>query len=191
MNNTVNILFYSRICSLCNNVLIALRNENLISHFKLFCVDDNLNSIPKNIKKVPTMMVEGVDKLLIEHEIFEWIKQVKFLRHNINNIKNTSSPSNNDPIGWIEKEMNGISDSYAYKDVDKAMVHSYSSTNDTNDSIFTPKETNKKINPNLQLNMINDVRHIREEQDFNYKKIHKEQQLEKLSQLSNNSIPKF
>jgi hypothetical protein len=183
MNKVNNILFYSRQCAMCSNVLNILKNENLISHFKLFCVDDNLNSIPTGITKVPTMMVTGVDKLLVESEIFEWIKQVKFLKQNINSIQH--NVKNNGPIGWIEHEMNGKSDGYAYKDVDKAMMHAYSGFNETSNDIYTPKESNKKINFNQQFALINEVKNGRSEQDNIYEQMNKEQQLEKMLQLNN------
>lgn len=182
MNKSVNILFYSRQCLMCQNVLTVLQNENLISHFKLFCVDDNLNAVPKGIEKVPTMLVTGVAKPLVENQIFEWIKQVKFLRTNINSMQNNTTKSN-EPIGWIENEMYGKSDGYAYKDVDKAMMHAYSGFNDTSDGIFTPKESTKKINVSQQFNLINNIKGNRTEQDKTYEQINREQQLEKLMQL--------
>jgi len=183
MNQSINVLFYSKQCLMCQNVLIVLQNENLVQYFKLFCVDNNFDSIPKGITKVPTMIVTGVEKPLVENEIFEWIKQVKFLRHNINSIQ-SGIPKTNEPIGWIESEMYGKSDGYAYKDVDKAMIHAYSGVNDTSDGIYTPKESIKKINKNQQFSLINEIKNSRQDQDKTYEQLNKEQQLEKLLQLN-------
>jgi len=183
--NKLNILFYSKQCLMCQNVLTVLQNENLLSHFKLFCVDNNLDTIPKEITKVPTMIVIGMDKLVIENEIFEWIKQVKFLRHNINSIQNNNIVKSNEPIGWIENEMYGKSDGYAYKDVDKAMIHSYSGVGEPSDAIYTPKQSLKdKITVKQQFNLINNIKSNRVDQDKVYEQVNAEQQLEKIMQLN-------
>lgn len=184
MNKSTNILFYSKQCLMSQNVLIVLKNENLLSHFKLFCVDDKLDYVPKDIEKVPTMIVEGVDKPLVENAIYEWIKQIKFLQHKINTIQTNVMNKNNEPIGWIENEMYGKSDGYAYKDVDKAMTHAYTGINEQGTGIYTPKESIKKINTMQQFNLINDIKTNRTDQDATYEQINKEQQLEKIMQLN-------
>lgn len=187
MNNSANVLFYSRMCKLSTHVLNILENENLLSHFKLFCVEDNINSIPNEIKKVPSMIVIGVDKILVEHEIFKWIEQYKFLKKNITLMKqqnnNNGGNNNSDPIGWIENEMSKISDSYAYKDVDKAMSHSYANANDQNTDIYTPKESAKKINTPQQLNMITNIRNERVTQDNHYDTVNKKYHSDTLHSL--------
>lgn len=190
---SANILFYSKECLMCQNLLKVLQNEKFLTFFTLYCVDDNLDKVPPAIKKVPTMIIADIPKPLVEKETFEWVQQVKFLRQNIvpkSNIipQNTPPPeSNKEPMGWIEQEMCGKSDEYAYKDVDKAMLHSYYGVSDNpSECIFTPKESQKKIDLKSQYQMLNSLSTSRSEQDVYLSQLQKEQQLEILLKKSNN-----
>jgi|AntRauTorckE6833_2_1112554.scaffolds.fasta_scaffold25811_2 hypothetical protein len=185
MNSGVNILFYSRECTTSNNLLRLLQNENLLSYFKLFCVDDRLNEIPIAITVVPTMIVSTVSKPLVAQEAFEWVQQIKFLRQK--NMENTQVQQNNlskfmnqdkKLLGYVDQEMGGISDSFAYTKIDKALPHSYFGLGEEDQNvIFTAPET-KKIKKGEQDSLIKKLENDRTTQDGTYKNQMKYQQLQ-------------
>ena len=89
MNSGINIIFYSKICNVCAQLLKILHNENMLGIFKLICVDDKIDTLPKSIKVVPTMIVSSINKPLEGKEIFEWINSRKFVKSQKNkNIEN-------------------------------------------------------------------------------------------------------
>jgi hypothetical protein len=175
-------------------------NENLLSYFKLYCVDDKLDHLPIHIQVVPTMIVSGVNRPLIAREAFEWVQKAKFIKqqalnnqqkliqHNINKMLNKG------PIGFNDQEMSGTSDNYAYKDVDRAFTHSYFGVNDEkNNAIFTAPTNKEVIGKNDQLNLIKALEQKRNDQDNKFKNIHKQQKLMKIlkSEQSNNKGSRY
>lgn len=82
-----NMLFYSRTCKACSDLLFLLKNEKMLAYFKLICVDDILDNIPKSITQVPTLLLTNINKPLVCKEIFEWIKTVKSFSANVSHGK--------------------------------------------------------------------------------------------------------
>lgn len=191
MSGKINIIFYSRNCYTCQNLIKVLQNENLLSFFKLYCVDNRLNQLPVHIKMVPTMIVTNVNRPLVGKETFEWIKKVKFIRQQVVNQKirqNNFAKMNKDPIGFNNQEMIGKSDNYAYVHVDVPFVHSYHGVNDEkNNAIFTASEFTKPIGKNEQNKMIKNLEQKRSHQDQTYKDIQKEQQLLSVMEAEQNN----
>jgi hypothetical protein len=170
-----NILFYSTKCNTCKHIFTLLqneniKNENLLSYFKLICIDDPNNKIPNIVTEVPTMIVTTINKPMIAKEIFEWIQSVKFMKQS--NANNTVTPNKKEkigPLGFVSQEMSGFSDSFAYKDIDMAQPHTFVSinNNDEKNAIFTAPE-HGKINSDIQNEKIKNLKQSRDEQDKNY-----------------------
>jgi hypothetical protein len=201
MNNSgqINIIFYSQMCSDSNSLLKILQNENLLSYFKLYCVDGKLKDIPAGITAVPTMIVTSIKKPLVGIECFKWISQIKFLQQQQQNsrekqiiqqniLKFENTNSNNGPSGFVQAEMSGLSDKYAYTKRDDAQPKSYSDANSNNGTaIFTAPE-HGKINKGDQLKLVNDITKTRDNQDNHYSGIMKKQQIHAvLNNEKNNS----
>ena len=190
MNLNANILFYSRKCGTCKNLITLLQNENFLAYFKMICVDDvGKEQLPPQIKIVPTMIVTGVNKPLIAESAFKWIEQAKFIRQEElasnnkriiqQNLVNMAKNNKKGPLGFVEQEMTGISDTYAYKrdDIDKAFSHSYVGAGDENkNAIFTAPEQGK-VSKNDQLSKIKEMEKERNEQEDEYGQVMKQQQL--------------
>jgi len=178
MSNNINIIFYSKKCKDCCNLLNILQNENMISYFRLFCVDDNMNKVPIEITYVPTMIVSTINKPLVGKEAFEWVTKAKFIRENTQKSLMKMMIENSGPLGWVDSEMNGISDSYAYKSIDKAMSHSFQGFKDEKSNIiFTaPNEEVIKINKKDQQKYLEHIKNNRINQDQDNIKVQKEQQ---------------
>ena len=173
-SNNINILFYSKKCQTCNNLINILNNENLLPIFDLFCVDGQLNLLPSYIKIVPTMIVHNINKPLVGSQTFDWIKTIKYLKNKKNNISDDSIS------GWNENEMAGKSDIYAYKSSNNnnAFSHSFYDINsDKKQIIYTSPEIDK-IDNNKQTILLNNINNTRSLQDKEYSKLHEQQQFD-------------
>jgi hypothetical protein len=181
MNNGINLVFYSRTCTTCQNLLKILQTENLLHYFRLYCIDDKLDKLPINIEIVPTIIVANIGRPLVAKEAFEWVQYAKFTNTQTNSpIKNTTNRSSY--LAWNKNEMDGISDGYAYKDVDSGFVHSYQGTKDDNNIIFTAPETGK-MNKNDQDKLIKNITSKRQEQDIDHLEKQKKSRLGQLLQM--------
>lgn len=181
----MNILFYSHKCDTSKNLLLLLKNENLLGYFKLICVDDKLDKLPPQITIVPTMIVANINKPLVVQEAFEWVKQIKFLRQqqvmDINKkiIQQNDILVNNKkgPIGYDNEIMAGISDKFAFTKIDNPLPHSYFNLGEEDkNAIFTAPEQNR-INKNEQYKLIKDIELRRNQQDNDYTIFTKQQQI--------------
>lgn len=183
----VNVLFFSRKCTTCQNLMKILENEQLISNFKLFCVDDNKGSIPPYIKMVPTMIVSNIPKPLVAQETFNWVQQVKFMKQKVtiqnqmiqqammNKMKEMMGPKE-----YIQQEMAGISDNFSFVEKDKAFPHSYFGIGaEQKNTIFTIPEFNK-LSKDQQTREIRDLESKRKVQEKQFEEYSKEWQLHEL-----------
>jgi hypothetical protein len=173
MNNQ-NLIFYSQNCPTCRNLIMILKNENLLSCFNLICVDDKLDKFPQNMR-IPTMTVVDLNKPLVAEETFEWVKRIKFMRQNQvmdtnKRIIQTNNNNNNidtGPVGYDDKLFGGISDTFALTKSDMALPHAYVGANDTDKNvIFTAPQDNVKLNRDDQqkmMKMLGDKRSIQDE----------------------------
>jgi hypothetical protein len=203
--NGINVLFYSKLCDTCRNLLILLQNENLLGYFKLICVDDMLNRLPPQITKVPTMCVINLNRPLVAQETFEWVKQMKFIRQQqvmeLNKkiiLQNVNNESKRGPIGFDDEIHSGISDKFAFTKSDNPLPHMYVGAGEEDKhSIFTaPKET-QKISSIDQKKLIRDIEERRTKQDDDNAVNMKQKQMEavimsekeKLLQQNNNFQP--
>jgi hypothetical protein len=166
-------------------VMTIMKNENLLNYFRLFCVDDNLDKIPPQIKKVPTLIVNGIGRPLVADEIFEWIKKTKFFMSKKPQTEQPAiiqkeQPADKKLLGYVESEMNGFSDTFAFTNVDVAIPHRFIEYGDDDKhTIFTaPQEPSElKLSGALQTRKINDMKKTREKQEQEYKQTMKDQQL--------------
>lgn len=181
----MNMLFYSQACNTCKNLLILLQNENLLSNFKLVCVDDKLDKLPQNMI-VPTMTVININKPLVAQETFEWVKQMKFLRQqqimDINKKiiqQNIDYSNKKGPIGYDDEIMAGISDKFAFTKGDEPLPHAYFGINEEDKNIiFTPPSEQNKMSKLDQSKLIKDIENRRTMQDSEYSFLMKQKQME-------------
>lgn len=172
----INVLFYSNKCRDCQDLLQLLNNEHLLSHFKLFCVDNNLHNVPKGITRVPTMIVVGVKQLLIAKEAFDWVQKIKFFKQQQSE-NNIAQQKDSMILGYFPQEMSGISDQFAAADATINIPYSknYMSVK-AQDCIFTAPQEEDKLTKDDQRKRIKEIDNMRKEQeklfDDNNKKIH-------------------
>jgi len=192
--NGENAVFYSRQCATCRKLLILLQNEYLLSYFKLYCVDDNIDRYPKTMR-VPLMIVNNINKPLVANEIFDWINQVKFIRQQQSmdnnrkiiqhNVLNNMAYQKKGPIAYDQDIMSGISDKFAFKEIDRPLPQNYFGINEEDKhAIFTAPEQSDKMNKKEQTQLIKSIETKRKEQDEEYMKFMKEKQMEAVSSMT-------
>lgn len=161
----MNIIFYSQQCSTCRDLLILLRNENLLNYFTLFCVDNRLDKIPKQITRVPTMIVSNINKPLIAQETFEWVNQIKFLKNNSNANNVDQNKLSGGPKGFSENEMIGLSDKFSFTDKDKPLQQSYFGVGDEAKHAIYTAPSDDPITKDEQMLLIHNLEISREYDD--------------------------
>lgn len=176
----VNLLFYSENDDLCKSVIAILKSEGMFSLFTLISVDDPTVKIPAEIKTVPTIIIPSIKKILVATEILKWVKTTISNKNNMKSGREnerheqciTSSPTSNNekgcsgPLGFISSEMSGISDIYAYTNIDNIPRHTYVSCKDIDkNTIYTAPEKQMKLNTSTQANYIKYIEQKRKEQD--------------------------
>jgi len=171
----INMLFYSHRCNDCRNLLLLLKNENLINYFKLICVDDKLNQFPPNMI-VPTMIINNINNPLVGYQTFEWINQIKFIRQQQPKQNNFLDVNTKGPIGYDDELMSGISDKFAFTHIDKPLPHSYYDVNDQNKNIIFTAPEQYKISKKDQISQIKNLEHRRQQQNAENLEIIKQQQ---------------
>lgn len=186
MSLNTNILFYSSTCQMCSSLISILKNENMLQYFKCMCVDDIRvrKSIPSTITRVPTVIIPSLNKVFVANDIFKWLQTLKMARiqnsmssqqiqtHQNNETLPQGKPtpqnpdSRSNPIGFVQHEMSGVSDAYAYTTINEVPRHTYMSCTELDKStIFTAPEKQSKITQCIQPEFIKDAERKRREQD--------------------------
>lgn len=191
---------------LCNTILKILQSENMISYFRLVCVDDPnvLNKLPSSITTVPTVIIPTMKKKYVANEILVWLQSIRETRINhvrmrtqqldtqqMDNIKQshtqpqtqstqqnpTIAQNNKQPIGYVTSEMSGLSDMYAYTTLDEMPRHNYQSYIDMEkNTIYTAPEKQAKITQSLLPTCMKTIEKKRKEQDSDIGQLLKLQQ---------------
>ena len=181
MSNKRNLLFYKSDCKLSQVVIQLLNSEGLLN--SIDCLDvDKLKKIPSQIKQVPTLILPQLNKILIGKEILLFIQNIKqsknqFKQEQINQIDkedlylNQQNHLNNEQpkeqfkeppkeqpkekkiLGYIQNEMDGFSDKYAYKDINEAPQHNFVNCKNIEQTIYTGQEENIKYD-DTKLNVL-------------------------------------
>jgi len=193
-NNIVNILFYSMNCKDCATFINMLKNDGLINYFRTFCIEQNRDNIPKNIKKVPAIITTDTQQIYMGNDVFKWLQGVRYMRqqqmmeynkkiiqHNI--YKNMQNQMNA-PKSFLTSEMSGVSDTFAYTDIDLAQPKSFQEYGkDDSNIIYTPPKDSSKLGKRQQENIINDIENKRKEQDKIFNENMKQGQMQAIQRM--------
>lgn len=198
--NNINILFYSMRCETCSKLFTILQNENLLSYFKLVCVDQDIEKYSRMIVVVPTMIIKGINKQLGPQECFEWVQQIKFIKQkqimDVNKKIIQQNVTNNPnmkkgPLGYVDTEMGGISDQFAYTKTDNPIAHAYFGIGDEDKNVIFTAPDDGTITKDTQHKLTKAVEQKRAIQDREYAEFMKQEQMKAVIQaeqekLSNN-----
>uniref|UniRef100_A0A6C0IWD6 Glutaredoxin domain-containing protein n=1 Tax=viral metagenome TaxID=1070528 RepID=A0A6C0IWD6_9ZZZZ len=145
------VLFYSPNCKYCINLWKDLKQQNLLD--KIIKLNINNTTVPKYIKSVPTLIVEGREPLQgnainMYFNTFN-IEKKPSVNNNFNN-----NQKNDNIQDYLPGEMsNSWSDNYSYIDNTNPIKHTYSflgnKSIDSNISL-KPKVDNTNLNRKLE-----------------------------------------
>ena len=134
------------------DLLNMMNKYGILRHFILKCVDD-MEVLPKGLERVPTLIVSDIDKPLIAKDAVLWFNKMRSIfatqqsdsqnKHIMYNIMKNNQEQLQGPKGYTETEYNGISDAFAYTDVDMAQPKSFCTPDNDTDIIYTPPEDSK------------------------------------------------
>lgn len=139
MSMDKNLLFYSKTCKMCYNLLNVLEVEELLKFFNLVCVDDKISYLPPQIKVVPTMIVKNVNKPLVGKETFQWIELMKCIKK----YKEQNQDKKIDLRAYIRTEMGFFSDIFSYVNHDNPLEQSFYTLSGSEEAINTVPEYGK------------------------------------------------
>lgn len=164
--------------------MTLLKNENLLQHFKIVCVDNILDTLPPDMK-VPLMRLYNVPEPFQAQAIYNWISQIKLRKSGNSQVQDKTSPKG--PRGFDNDVMSKISDQFAFSDptINDPMPQSYFGINqEANNAIFTPPKDAIKIKKDEQKTILKDIEERRAQQNNEFTQNNKQRQME--SMICNN-----
>jgi len=195
-----NMLFYSRNCDTCANLITTLQRESLANGIEFICIDDNIKQWVKTIQMVPTLVLADVQRPLVARECFNWIEQQKFIRQKLQleEMKNKliqqaiiqrSLLNEGGPTQYNKMEMEGISDNCAIvcDKVDMAFRKNFVNIDEDN-SIFTAPELKDKLSRDEQKRRIHNIEQHRKQQDDVNIKLQEQQQIQAVINAENKKL---
>jgi hypothetical protein len=160
-------LIFSKKCQSCANLIVILRNTNLLLNFEMVCLEDLIaqkKQLPPNIKTVPALIMQDINVVLQGKETFEWVEKIRMNMIKMNITKNSQQVG---PHGFTNVEMGGFSDNFAYTLTDLAQPKSFLPYGkDDEYAIYTGKEVSKITGKDMD-KIINETNKKRKEQDKN------------------------
>ena len=183
----INIFYYSKFSTMCTDLLKMMHSYNLLNQFLLRCVDD-MQQFPPGLERVPTLIVVGIDKPLVAKEAINWFNSMRPIfsqqsqdmqnKRIMYNIMKNNIQANNGPKGYAHSEYDGISDSFAYCDIDMAQPKTFCEYGNDIDAIYTPEKENYVIKQDEQNKNIRQLEQIRKQQETEYSNIMKKEQID-------------
>lgn len=159
------LLIFSRKCQSSSNLIVILKNMNLLLNFEMICIEDMISQnreIPQYITKVPALILPEMNKILQGKETFEWIEHLRVNMIKMNITKNMQQIG---PHGFTNVEMGGMSDNFAYTITDFAQPKSFLPYGkDEEYAIYTGTEIKKLANKDLA-RLVNETEQKRKEQE--------------------------
>jgi hypothetical protein len=158
-------LIFSKKCQSCANLIVILRNMNLLLNFEMVCLEDLISQrkqLPPNIKTVPALIMQDINVVLQGKETFEWAEKIRMNMIKMNISKNSQQIG---PHGFTNVEMNGFSDNFAYTLTDLAQPKSFLPYGkDDEYAIYTGVEVNKITGKDMD-KIVGEANKKRKEQD--------------------------
>ncbi len=182
----LNIIFYSTQCQFCHDLIRSMKNEGILQYFRMICVDNNIQNLPANITQVPAIITTDTNRVYLANEAFKWLQGVKYMRQQKINESNKKlieyniqkNAQSGGPHSFIATEMNGVSDNFAYTDIDMAQPKNFQEYGkDDRDIILTPP-IDTKINTSQQSKKLKEAELSREQQNKVFSEHMKQGQLQ-------------
>lgn len=171
---------------MCTDLLKMMDSYGVLKRFYLKCIDD-MERIPDGLERVPTLIVVGVGKPLVAKEAVSWFNQMRpmFVQENvemqqkriINNMMRNNIAGG--PKGYAQGEYDGISDTFAYTDVDMAQPKTFCDYGKGGeDVIYTPPRDGAKMVEADQKKYVLDLESERKRHEVEYSTVMKRDQID-------------
>lgn len=193
-----NLLFYSERCNTSRNLIEMIKREDLLKYFEMICIDNKLDKIPPMITHVPALITTDTPRPWMGPDAFKWLQNIKYMRqqqiqdkNNKLQLYNTIKELESGGPKAFTDEMHGISDNFAYKDIDNAQPKSfeeYGKEVSKDNIIYTPPIDKKKITKGEQLKLINEFKSDRTVQDKELDKVLKMKQIDEIIKTENEKL---
>jgi len=162
-----NVLYYSKFSNMCIDLLKMMDSYGVINQFCLKCIDD-MAQMPPGLERVPTLIIVGVNRPFVAKDAITWFNNMRpiFMQQNTDmqnkkimyNIMRNNMQAISGPKGYIQAEHDGISDGFAYTDLDSAQPKTYYEYNETNkDFIYTPPKEDMRMNRTEQDKLVKSI----------------------------------
>lgn len=159
------ILMFSRKCQTSSNLILLMRNLNILMNFEMVCIDDLIaqkKSLPPFLKTVPALVLPEINSVFQGREAFEWVEKLRLSTIKMNMLR---TQQNTGPAGFVTTEMNGFSDNFAYTSTDMPQPKSFLPYGeDDKYGIYTGHEGTKLTEHDLK-QQINQIETNRKEQE--------------------------
>ncbi len=159
------ILMFSRKCQTSSNLILLMRNLNILMNFEMVCIDDLIaqkKPLPSFLKTVPALVLPEINGVFQGREAFEWVEKLRLSTIKMNMLR---TQQNMGPAGFVNTEMNGFSDNFAYTSTDMPQPKSFLPYGeDDKYGIYTGHEGTKLTEQDLK-QQINQIETNRKEQE--------------------------
>lgn len=159
------ILMFSRKCQTSSNLILLMRNLNILMNFEMVCIDDLIaqkKPLPPFLKTVPALILPEINGVFQGREAFEWVEKLRLSTIKMNMLR---TQQNTGPAGFVNTEMNGFSDNFAYTSTDMPQPKSFLPYGeDDKYGIYTGHEGTKLTEQDLK-QQINQIETNRKEQE--------------------------
>lgn len=180
----VNVFFYSKFSNMCTDLLKMMDSYGVLNQFYLKCIDD-MPQIPPGLDRVPTLIVVGVNKPLVAKEAVVWFdgmravfQQQNAMMQDKRIIYNIMRNDLAGPKGYAQGEYDGVSDAFAYTDVDMAQPKTFCEYGNDKDVIYTPPVEQGKVNRSEQERVTRDLASKRKKQEEEFTTLMKREQID-------------
>ncbi len=173
MSSNINIFFYSRNTKMCLDMMRMMESCNILDRFKLICIDDlTIDQIPKGLEHVPTIIVAGINNLIVGRDAIKWFNDNRPIlmkqKADLLGKQIAQSTCLNDVANGTKGyscELSGTTDNYAYLETDIAQPKTYGmSTGENAEPIYTPQIDDDKLRMMEQNRLVDKEKYEKEKQ---------------------------
>lgn len=198
-------VFYSTKCQECMNLWQVIYNENIVKMFIPVCLDNYSSKqiASLSIKEIPAIVIASENQAVTVFEgpqkCSQWltmftlnrrkniVQQVEQQRRLIQKAQSVARNQDGGTLEYIESEMDGISDGYAYNHTDLCQPKSFVMVgNEDKYNIITPMIKEGKVDMDSMKRNLADLEASRSADTQHFMKIMEQNQIKAVLDYNNN-----
>jgi predicted thioredoxin/glutaredoxin len=177
-NVNTNLIFYSKSCTTCYKLLSLLEEHELLSYFKLVCIDGNYDKLPPQIKAVPTMLMKSINRPLGPEDSFKCVQSLIQMKKN----KTKKMDETTELDDFVDLELTRFSDIYTFLENDDPLQQAFFKYKDEKKHAIHTAPLEDKLNNKEQSKRIKEMEAERYDQEKKFKIDMRQEQREKVTQ---------